>query len=219
MTKDLIPRSSSRSAAENISPSRGISKASADAIQWTDGSSFAAWSGALLAVILSVAALVIYRYLNHRGIDLGHERYGYAGIFLLTLISNASVLIPVPGLWLATLFGRSLNPILVGLAGGLGSSMGELSGYLAGVSGKALIEKRKRAWYDRIHGWMGRNGFITIFLFAFFPNPIFDLGGIVAGTAGYSPWLFFSATLLARLLKFTLFAWLGHRYLPQWLVK
>ena len=67
---------------------------------------------------------------------------------------------------------------------GIGASIGELTGYLAGYGGSAVIEENSK--YKRIAKWMNKNGFITILVLATIPNPIFDLSGIFAGATHYS---------------------------------
>ena len=107
------------------------------------------------------------------------ESYGYFGIFLLSILSNATVLIPAPGLIVVFSMGAKFNPLWVAIAAGLGAAIGELSGYAAGFSGQALIEDRKA--YLRMVDWMEKNGPLTVVLLALIPNPAFDLTGIAAG--------------------------------------
>jgi len=105
--------------------------------------------------------------------------YGYPGIFVIAFLSNATVLLPAPGIAVVFAMGGVFNPIAVGLAAGAGGSLGELSGYLAGFSGQAIIEQVDV--YERLVLWMTRNGNLTILLLAALPNPFFDLTGIAAG--------------------------------------
>ena len=66
--------------------------------------------------------------------------YGYPGIFLVMLLANATVIIPAPGVAVVFAMGNIFNPFWVALAAGTGGAIGELSGYLAGFSGQALVE-------------------------------------------------------------------------------
>ena len=90
---------------------------------------------------------------------------------------------------------------------GLGAALGEMTGYLAGIGGRSVVEKR--ALYDRLCRWMGKGGVFAVFLLAFVPNPIFDLGGMVAGTLRMPIWLFLLAGWTGKSLKFTLVALSG----------
>lgn len=110
--------------------------------------------------------------------------YGYVGIFLINLIGSATILIPTPAI-VATFVGGSIyNPLLVGILSGIGASIGETTGYLAGYGTSALIKENKN--YKRVETWMNINGFLTIFVLACIPNPVFDLTGVFAGATKYS---------------------------------
>ena len=133
--------------------------------------------------------------------------YGYPGIFIISFLANATVLLPAPGIAIVFAMGAIFNPLLVGLAAGAGGALGELSGYLAGFSGQAVIERADI--YDRMVLWMTRNGNLTVMLLAATPNPFFDLTGIAAGAlkmpvARFLFWCFIGVTI-----KMTIFAFLG----------
>ena len=105
--------------------------------------------------------------------------YGYPGIFLLSFLAYATVILPAPGIWIVFAMGAVFHPVGVALAAGSGAALGELSGYLAGFSGQAVIERAEL--YKRLSFWMQKNGPLTIFALAAFPNPFFDFAGIAAG--------------------------------------
>lgn len=106
--------------------------------------------------------------------------YGYPGLFILSLISNATVILPAPGFAAVFAVGGALNPILVGVVAGLGAALGEMTGYLAGIGGRSMVEDRPL--YDRLSVWMDKGGLLVVFVLALIPNPVFDVGGMVAGT-------------------------------------
>lgn len=135
------------------------------------------------------------------------ESYGYAGIFLISILANATVLIPAPGLVIVFTMGAKFSPFLVGLAAGAGATLGELSGYLAGFSGQGIIEDQKR--YDQMVRWMKRNGPLTIMILAFIPNPLFDLAGMVAGALKMPVKKFLFWALIGKILKMLVFAYAG----------
>ncbi len=70
------------------------------------------------------------------------SEYSYVGLFLVQVISSASILIPVPGYIAVFVAGAKLNPLGIALSSGLGSAVGELSGYLIGLEGMKLIQRR-----------------------------------------------------------------------------
>ncbi len=135
------------------------------------------------------------------------EKLSYAGGFLAMLIGNATIILPVPGLILIFALGRALNPLLVGLIAGPGAALGEMSGYLAGYGGSAIIDDFNL--YHRIRRWMERYGPIVISLLAAIPNPAFDMAGIVAGSMRIEWWKFLIAAWIGKTIQAVLVAYAG----------
>ncbi len=157
---------------------------------------------AILFVIALSALIVIY---SEQLVQLG--AYGYSGLFLLNLLASATLILPAPGLALAFAAGASLNPFLVGLAVGAGSAIGELTGYLAGFSGRGIVESDPQ--YERVHRWMVTRGLWVIFILSIVPNPLFDVAGITAGAMRMPVWKFLGAALPGKVIKATLLALAG----------
>jgi membrane protein DedA with SNARE-associated domain len=134
--------------------------------------------------------------------------FGYPGIFLIAMFANATVLLPAPGVALIYAMGAIFNPLGVGLAAGLGGTVGELSGYLAGFSGQAVVERTEV--YNRIKPWVDRYGGWAIMVLSAIPNPFFDVAGIAAGIAKMPLPAFLLFTGIGQLVKMTLFALAGH---------
>ena len=132
---------------------------------------------------------------------------GYAGIFLVSLLGNATIILPAPSLALVFAMGSALPPLLVGLVAGAGEALGELTGYAAGFGGRAVIENQKG--YQRMAAWMQVRGGITIFILSMIPNPFFDLAGIAAGTLRYPVRRFLLFCWLGKTIKTTVVAWAG----------
>jgi membrane protein YqaA with SNARE-associated domain len=133
--------------------------------------------------------------------------YGYPGIFLLSLAANATIIVPAPAILVVFAMGAHLSPVWLGLAAGSGAAIGELSGYLAGYSGQAIIADRPT--YERLAAWMQRYGNLTVFLLALIPNPIFDLGGIAAGALRMPVWRFLFFCWLGKVPRMMAVAWVG----------
>lgn len=161
--------------------------------------------GQLVALIGSLAITVVLFVGRHHIADLAV--YGYSGIMLTTMLSNATVFVPAPSLAVLFAVNGGLNPVLVGLAAGLGATIGEMTGFLAGVGGRAVIEDRPL--YKRIHDWMSSYGLGVIFLMALIPNPVFDVGGVIAGALRVSAWRFAIACLSGKSLRFIILAHAG----------
>jgi membrane protein YqaA with SNARE-associated domain len=173
------------------------------------------WARALsLLFVVGITALIyIYRDQAER-----LAGFGYFGIFLFSIISNATIVLPAPQLAVIFALGGALPPLGVGLAAGFGATLGELSGYLAGFSGQAVIENR--GLYQRLEGWMKRYGAITIALLAFIPLPFFDLAGIAAGALKMPVQTFLFWCALGKIPKMVLVAYAGAyswEWFTQWL--
>lgn len=165
---------------------------------------------ARVLALLAVIAITVYVYsIRDQAEQLA--RYGYPGIFLLSILANATVLLPAPGIVFVFFMGAVLNPIGVAIAAGLGAAIGEMSGYLAGFSGQAIVENTVH--YQRILGWMEKNQMmanLVILVLAFIPNPFFDLAGISAGTLRISVIRFLFFCGIGKILKMFLFAYAGY---------
>lgn len=142
--------------------------------------------------------------------------YGYLGIFLVALLANATVILPAPGVAVVFAMGSVFNPLAVALAAGSGGALGELTGYLAGFSGQAVVE-RTRA-YNRILPWVQKYGAWVILVLAAIPNPFFDIAGIAAGVAKVPVWQFLLFCWGGQLIKMALFAFAG-AYSIDWLAR
>jgi membrane protein YqaA with SNARE-associated domain len=135
------------------------------------------------------------------------QAYGYPGIFLFSILANATILIPIPGVIFTSAMGAVFNPLWVAVAAGAGAALGELSGYLAGFSGQAVVENAKR--YEQVVKWMDKYGDITILVLAFIPNPLFDLAGMTAGILKMPVWKFLIYCVIGKILKMMMFAYAG----------
>ncbi|UCD97416.1 MAG: VTT domain-containing protein [Chloroflexota bacterium] len=133
--------------------------------------------------------------------------YGYPGIFVLSFLAYATVLLPAPGVAVVFTMGSVFNPIGVAVAAGTGAALGELSGYLAGFSGQAVVERVDI--YGRLISWMKKYGSITILFLAAIPNPFFDLAGLAAGSLKMHVIRFFVWCWLGEIIKMAIFAYAG----------
>jgi uncharacterized membrane protein YdjX (TVP38/TMEM64 family) len=132
---------------------------------------------------------------------------GYPGIFLVALLSSATVLIPIPGIMFTTAMGAVFNPFWVAIAAGLGAGLGEISGYLVGFSGRELVNKTQ--WHVKVEGWIKKYGVWMIIVIAVIPNPAFDLVGFSAGVLKMPIWKFFLGAAVGNILKMMMFAYGG----------
>jgi len=160
-----------------------------------------------ILALSAVIAITLYVFTIRERVEQ-FAGFGYPGIFLIALLANATVLLPAPGVAVIYAMGAIFNPFGVGLAAGAGGAIGELSGYLAGFSGQAVVERTDI--YDRIKPWVDKYGGWAIMILSAIPNPFFDVAGIAAGMAKMPVQIFLIFTLIGQLIKMTLFALAGH---------
>ncbi|KAF0107148.1 MAG: hypothetical protein FD146_1989 [Anaerolineaceae bacterium] len=175
------------------------------------------WTTTMLRVLalLAVAGITVGAYLLRDQVE-NLAAFGYPGIFLIVLISYATILIPVPGLAVVFAMSGVFHPAGVALAAAAGGAVGELSGYLAGFSGRAVIENWKR--YEKITAWVRKYGGPAIMLLAAIPNPVFDVVGVAAGALKMPVHKFFLWVLPGQLIKMLVIAYAGSLSL-EWLLK
>lgn len=168
-----------------------------------------------LLALLAVIAITVFIYSIRDRVE-EFAAYGYPGIFLVALMANATVFLPAPGVAVVFAMGSIFNPFGVALAAGTGGALGEFSGYLAGFSGQAVIEKTDI--YDRIHPWVQKYGGWAILVLSAIPNPFFDVAGVAAGIAKMRWRTFFISCWIGQLIKMSLFSFAGF-YSLDWLLK
>jgi membrane protein YqaA with SNARE-associated domain len=164
------------------------------------------WQHALSLLVAVAVSVLIYVLRDHIA---RFQELAYLGAFLVMLLGNATVILPVPGLTFVFAMGGSgaLNPLLLGLAAGPGAALGEMTGYAAGYGGSAAIDNL--ALYRRLEAWMRRFGPVVISLLAAVPNPLFDMAGIVAGGLRMKWWRFLLAAWVGKTAQGVLVAYAG----------
>lgn len=128
-----------------------------------------------------LASTVMWFY-NEFG-DLGI----YIGVFCISIFGNFTIIFPVPytiALIVVSAVIPGVNPILLGIVGGLGASIGETTAWLIGRGSKGVIGdseniQRMKNYVEK--GWAP----FLIFIFAATPLPD-DAFLIVLGLAQYS---------------------------------
>jgi membrane protein YqaA with SNARE-associated domain len=156
--------------------------------------------GILLVVGISVGIFLIPQEQLRR-----LEGFGYLGVFLIAVVGYATLFLPAPVAIVVFSMGAKLSPLGVALAAAAGASLGELSGYLAGFSGQAVVENN--AVYLRMVDVMKRYGGFAVLVLAAIPNPVVDLSGIAAGAlrmpmVKFLAWCFAGQTIKMSAIAF-----------------
>jgi len=164
----------------------------------------------LLAVAISALVIALATHFRDELAALG--RVGLLGLFLLSVLGNATVIIPAPAFAVACAAAPIYGPLSTGLVAGVGSAVGEMTGYMAGYGGTAILPQGRI--YRRLRFLMRRFGPVFIFILALIPNPLFDVGGLIAGMLKMSPLVFWLATAAGKSLRLSLVALVCSGSLP-----
>lgn len=160
----------------------------------------------ILALLVVVGLTVGAFLLRDRIQDLA--AYGYLGVAAIVFLAYATILVPAPGIAVVFAMGGTFHPLGIALAASVGAALGELSGYLAGFSGQAIIEKTNV--YERVLPWVRKYGPWAVTVLASIPNPVFDVVGVAAGVLKMPLWKFLLFCWLGQLIKMLAIAYAGN---------
>ena len=155
-----------------------------------------------MAVVLAFVVLGLITWLFGQ-FDL--KSVGFAGVWLLSFIGSASIVVPVTGLAAVCVAGTpeiGLNPVAIGVLAGSAEALGEMTGYLAGGERPELCRSRTGG-IRAIQEWMRRHGGVFLFVMSIIPNPAFDIVGIAAGSIAYPVRRFLAILFVAKSIKST----------------
>ncbi|NJD75654.1 MAG: VTT domain-containing protein [Candidatus Methanoperedens sp.] len=155
----------------------------------------------VFAIFIVIVVFYASKYIEH------FSTLGYFGVFIISLIGNATILLPAPSWVLVFSLGGVLNPYLVGIAAGVGSGLGEITSYIAGRGASHLAHVDER--FEKYKDWIRKNDLIAIGLLAAIPNPLFDVAGLAAGSIGINMWRFLIACIIGRTFRYIILAYAG----------
>ena len=163
--------------------------------------------GAVLGFSVAITLVLIYAsdFLTRVG------SWGYLGVFLVQVLNSATILFPTPGHAYTFAVAGSLNPVVIGIVGGLGAGIGELTGYLLGATGRHMVAGGR--WYARFSAVANRWSWAALFGIAALPLP-FDIAGVWAGAYRYPVWRFLALVAAGKVVKVTLIAGAGYYSVP-----
>lgn len=157
-----------------------------------------------------VSFLVVLLAIIFKSTLIGHERWGLFSIFWVNALASATLFFPAPGIATVIAGGALYHPLAVAFAAAIGATVGDLIGFFIGHAGKhMLLRKKQHIIYEIVKQKFHRYGAVAILLFAFLPNPFFDVIGIVAGAASYPLVRFTLLLFLGRLMRNILLAYGG----------
>lgn len=175
----------------------------------------------VILIGLSFGLTYLIRYLMaHFNLSVeGLATTAYLVVFITTLVSNASIIVPVPIFVAVMLTAASKwNPVIVALVASSAGTLGEITGYYAGYLGKKIIVSEATPGYERLVGWMKRHGPWGIFLLSLQPILPFDVAGLLAGASKLPLWKFLLPCWAGKFPKYLVGCLLGvevlHRLFP-----
>ena len=178
------------------------------------------WVGALTVTIsFGLAIIIIFNWEFVQKLTT----YGYLGGFFISALGGATIVIPVPMLAVQFALGGILKPwfgpdlaapAFVGLACGLGETLGGLTIYLTGyTSGTPFADaeagrtKRAYLWLMRL---MKRRGSWALFILSAIMNPFYYPAALAAGAIRFGFWKYMFITFAGKTLKVTGIAYAGY---------
>lgn len=163
---------------------------------------------------MSLSEVIINIIINSEGFV---SKWGYLGVFIVSLISSSSVLFPLPGFIVIFTFGAVFNPFLVALFGALGATTGSITGYLVGLGGKEILKNKYGKKLKKIKKEFAKyKGPLWIIVLNASPLPE-DIVSIFCGVIKYDFRKFIIATFIGQMILCLILAYSGF-YSVHWVL-
>ena len=138
--------------------------------------------------------------------------YRYFGVFAISFLGTASIIVPIPYTLVILQLGLSggilWDPLLLTIAGGIGSTLGEMVGYALGYFGRKIVSSERQRKMEYLVRIFDRFGPLAIFLFALTPLPD-DLLYIPLGLMRYKFYKAFIPTIAGKFLMIFIIVYFG----------
>jgi membrane protein YqaA with SNARE-associated domain len=143
--------------------------------------------------------------------------FGYLGAFFVSLVGNATVLVPFPYIGILFILGGLtdevtsaflFDPLLAGIVGGIGATIGEMTGFILGYGGGKVIDEEQRDGFRRFAENHPRLIPLVIWFLAATPIPD-DVLIVPLGASCYSWWKIVIPELIGKTMFLTAIAWAG----------
>lgn len=140
-------------------------------------------------VILLTIVLLVIRVEHIHGFTRAIMNLGYLGAFISGVLGTSSLMIsffpPQIVCFLMSAPRLGLNPLLLGIAAGLGAGVAQYMHYYVGSAGRLLLSEKHRKMMEKWKPKLDKYGLILIFLFAITPLTPDDLIWIPLGMMNY----------------------------------
>ncbi len=164
----------------------------------------------IVATLLMAGAVVYYwQWVRALG------AYGYVGAFLISILGGATIIVPVPMLAVVFALGRVMEYTwLVGIANGLGETIGALTIYMTGYGGGSALYNhthgRLQSAYEKLIRLMERRGWLILFVLAAVLNPFFYPAALAAGALRFGAKRYILITCVGKIIKGMTVAYAGY---------
>ncbi|MBO3801861.1 MAG: VTT domain-containing protein [Thermoproteota archaeon] len=149
------------------------------------------------------------------------ESLGYAGAFIAGFLGTSSIFLSIfPSFLVIMALGTKLNPLLVGILGGIGSGIGQFTHYYIGYAGRYVVSESRKKQFDEFGKKLNKYGVLLIFLFAATPLTPDDLVWIPLGAMNYPKLKALLAAIAGKIILNLVYAYSGYygiKLLLRWL--
>jgi membrane protein YqaA with SNARE-associated domain len=139
-------------------------------------------------------------------------QYGYVGVFFAALLGSSLPFVPIPFLIGVVVLSNTLDPLLLGVAAGLGSTIGKVTSYMLGRGGYTVSSERTKKNMDALRTVASKYGDLGVFIFAVTPLPD-DLLYVPIGATKFPFWRFLLANAAGKLILSIGVAYFGKAYI------
>ena len=142
------------------------------------------------------------------------QTYGYLGSFILSVLSNLIIFVPIPYLLIVFWLSAILDPWVLTIVSGFGAALGKVIVYHIGVGGRKFLSEDQKKKLEFAKQIMNRYGALAIFVMAVTPIPD-DVLYLPLGMMRFNPLRFFFYCLLGKIVLTAIIAVGGH-YSYKW---
>jgi membrane protein DedA with SNARE-associated domain len=175
------------------------------------------WAGLSIVSLTFVLAIMVILYWENFQEFAG---VSYMGLFFISIVGGATVIIPVPSLVVQFTMGAVLHPALVGAVAGLGTGIGGTLVFLFGRGGHRIFGNTGFSgassnrfivrWTARVMTWARHRGSLAVFFMSAVLNPVFFPMAVAIGTSRFKLWKFFVMCWAGNTVKSMIIAYLGY---------
>ncbi len=139
------------------------------------------------------------------------QAHGYLGAFIISVLGSLIPFLPVPYLIPIVLMSKVLDPLILGIAAGVGGALGKITSYMLGRFGRRFLSEERRKKTATLGKAIEKYGVIAVFLFALTPLPD-DVVYIPVGLTELSLVKFMIANMLGKIVLSWIVAYAGRLY-------